>query len=563
LAERFITPYLFALNTCQRKGDWCFYPGQLSAPPASSKIHQYCDLYHCQPHLLDTTHDYPADEYTLYQSFNNSALAKEYMTFHWDNFITKADVQALQKAGITHIRVPVPHYMMGDIHPGEPWIDGQWLYFVRFCGWARQYDIQVWIDLHTAPGSQNGFDNSGQLLPQPTCERWSSSDTNIERTIRAIQDISQAVMDDNLRDVVTGFGILNEPYMDCDMPTVKKFNNDALSTVRKIMGEDTAVYMADSFNATKWNDGWWTDPDIYSNTYLDSHYYHVFADHERELSPKQHIAYTCAKLSRETASCCYEDAPKNKLVSTGISRIIGEWSAAFDSLPVAVLSDIMGNISKKGEAPMMDRQLSKQRQNFLEQLVKAQMVIYENAHTGVSSGWFFWTVKMEGGAFAEWDYLRGVTEGWIPELPPPHVASEAMFGDCQEIVKDTTNDMSIVQEYPNPENSDTWAGPPIDDDYVLSVSGEKPRDQNKPIPTDQPASKPESKSDTETKESGKEPTSPPGKKAKTTSGWHWFRWFSTILICYGIWHVFLKDEYGFGRSRNEYTPLSSATQLNI
>jgi hypothetical protein len=250
-------------------------------------------------------------------------------------------------------------------------------------------------------------------------------------------------------------------------------------------------------------------------------------------------------------------------VSTGISRIIGEWSAAFDSLPVAVLSDIMGNISKKGEAPMMDRQLSKQRQNFLEQLVKAQMVIYENAHTGVSSGWFFWTVKMEGGAFAEWDYLRGVTEGWIPELPPPHVASEAMFGDCQEIVKDTTNDMSIVQEYPNPESSDTWAGPPIDDDYVLSVSGEKPRDQNKPIPTDQPASKPESKSDTETKESGKEPTWPPGKKTKTTSGWHWFRWFSTILICYGIWHVFLKDEYGFGRSRNEYTPLSSATQLNI
>ncbi|KAL3907665.1 MAG: hypothetical protein SGILL_008778 [Bacillariaceae sp.] len=363
LAERFISPYLFAVNTCTLKGDWCFYPGQLGAPHISSKSHKYCDLYHCQPHLLETAHgglDYPTDEYTLFQSFENSALAKEYMTFHWENFITKVDVQTLKKAGVTHIRVPVPHYMMGgdNIRDGEPWIDGQYLFFCRFVGWARYYDIQVWVDLHTAPGSQNGFANSGRLLPNPTCEHWSSSDTNIERTMRAIEDIAHAIVDDNLRDTVTGFGILNEPYMNCDISKVKKFNNDALSAVRKIMGEDTSVYMSDSFNASQWNDGWWTDPDIYNNTYLDSHYYHVFASHERELSPKQHVAYTCAKLSRETASCCYEDAPQNSKVSQGISRLVGKWSAAYDALPVAVLNDIMSNISKNGEAPFMDRHLS-------------------------------------------------------------------------------------------------------------------------------------------------------------------------------------------------------------
>ncbi|KAL3912866.1 MAG: hypothetical protein SGILL_006721 [Bacillariaceae sp.] len=333
------------------------------------------------------------------------------------------------------------------------------------------------------------------------------------------------------------------------------------------MGQDTAVYMADSFNATKWNDGWWTDPDSYNNTFFFCFYYHVFADHERELSPKQHIAYTCAKLSRETAGCCYENPPKNTKVSPGISRIVGEWSAAFDALPVSVLADIMSNISANKEAPMMDRQLSKERQAFLEQLVKAQMVIYENAHTGVSSGWFYWTLKMEGGAFAEWDFLRGVTEGWIPKLAPPHESSEAAFGDCQEIVKETTDDTSIVHQYPaDPDTSNTWPGPPIDDDYVLSVSAEKPPSKSKPKSAPSQAPKPDTKSQTQTDddEVDVKPTPAPTKAAKKTSGgWHWFRWLATIFICYGIWRVFLKDEYGFGRSRTEYTPLSSATQLNI
>ena len=39
------------------------------------------------------------------------------------------------------------------------------------------------------------------------------------------------------------------------------------------MGEDTAVYIGDRFNATEWNDGFWTEKE-YKGTILDSHYYH-------------------------------------------------------------------------------------------------------------------------------------------------------------------------------------------------------------------------------------------------------------------------------------------------
>ncbi len=54
---------------------------------------------------------------------------------------------------------------------------------------------------------------------------------------------------------------------------LRDFNDKAFETVRNIMGHDTHVFMGDMFNATTWNDGWWTDAE-HTNTYLDSHYYH-------------------------------------------------------------------------------------------------------------------------------------------------------------------------------------------------------------------------------------------------------------------------------------------------
>ena len=271
----------------------------------------YCDQFQCQPHLIeaaDGRQDYPTDEWTLLSSFASKETAREYMTIHWDNFITKDDIKTLANVGVTHIRVPVPHYMFptttSDDEGGvdvnnddeeeepEPWLDGQWLYFLRLCNWAREYDIEVWLDLHTAPGSQNGFDNSGQLLSDaPTCRHWDdTSKNNINRTLIAIDNIASAVMDDSIRDVVTGFGILNEPWSDCDRTVLERFTNDAFERVRNIMGDDTHVFISDNFNSTTWDNGWWTEKEKYKNTYLDSHYYQVFGETERRMTPKQHIA---------------------------------------------------------------------------------------------------------------------------------------------------------------------------------------------------------------------------------------------------------------------------------
>jgi hypothetical protein len=208
----------------------------------------------------------------------------------------------------------------------------------------------------------------------------------------------------------------------------------------------------------------------------------VFAEQPRALSPKQHIAYVCSKNARDTESCCYNDYENdsdkrvpgkfNHQPSQGISRVIGEWSAAFDILPAEKLWTVMQGIRTNGQALEMERVIPKERQEFLKHFVQAQMVTYEAASKGVSRGWFYWTLKMEGGAFAEWDFLRGVKEGWIPTLPSPSKSSEDLYGTCRDIADRTTDDMSIIHEFPIakdvlPENNN-WQAVSIDDDYVVS-----------------------------------------------------------------------------------------------
>jgi glucan 1,3-beta-glucosidase len=38
-------------------------------------------------------------------------------------------------------------------------------YFLKAIEWARKYGIRINLDLHTAPGSHNGYNHSGMLGP--------------------------------------------------------------------------------------------------------------------------------------------------------------------------------------------------------------------------------------------------------------------------------------------------------------------------------------------------------------------------------------------------------------
>jgi glucan 1,3-beta-glucosidase len=169
--ERYIVPYQFAVTDCHLRGDFCWYPGAASAPPETDPNYRPCDANKCRPAkiagALGGRPDYPVDEATLAQIFlrandNSTTAAERWFNYHFDNFIGREDLAALRRAGVTHVRVPLPHWILGtaaeDDEERDKWIVGdRWRYFVRACRWAREIGLQVWPDIHTAPGSQNGF----------------------------------------------------------------------------------------------------------------------------------------------------------------------------------------------------------------------------------------------------------------------------------------------------------------------------------------------------------------------------------------------------------------------
>jgi aryl-phospho-beta-D-glucosidase BglC (GH1 family) len=57
---------------------------------------------------------------------------------------------------LNHVRVPIG-YWAWDIEDGEPYIQGQLPYLRNAVDWASKYGLKVLIDLHGAPGSQNGY----------------------------------------------------------------------------------------------------------------------------------------------------------------------------------------------------------------------------------------------------------------------------------------------------------------------------------------------------------------------------------------------------------------------
>jgi len=154
--ERYITPYQFAVTDCHLKGDFCWYPGQVNAPPKHSPEYQECDTKKCQPIRLTNCYgelDYPLDEFHLSQTFDNKTAAEKWLNYHFENFIQREDLVRIKKAGLTHVRIPLPHWILGNLSDDEPYVAGdRWKYFVRVCNWCRELGLQVWPNIHTAPG---------------------------------------------------------------------------------------------------------------------------------------------------------------------------------------------------------------------------------------------------------------------------------------------------------------------------------------------------------------------------------------------------------------------------
>jgi len=360
------------------------------------------------PSLFDNTgNDDIVDEWTFCE-LQDTDTATSALQNHWNTWITEQDLADIAAAGLNHVRLPVGYWAF-EVGPGEPYIQGQLPYLNDAITWAGNQGLKVIVDLHGAPGSQNGFDNSGHRISYP---EWQSNSTNVQRTDAIIKTI--ASMFAGIPQVVSIIAPLNEPagYDGSSvLDVVTQYYYDSYGNIRYPYGtsqeSNTVVLLHDAFQPLSYWSGYQTPPQ-WQGVAMDTHIYQMFSQSEVEYSNTQHISAACQMSS--------------SLSGFDLWLIVGEWTPAatdcatylngrgigarYDgtypgSTYVGSCSGLTGSAST----------FSDDYKTFLRQYWEAQVITYSQS----AQGWVQWTWKAENAD--EWSYQAGLANGWIPQNP--------------------------------------------------------------------------------------------------------------------------------------------------
>ena len=142
--------------------------------------------------------------------------AKKFLEKHWDTWVTRQDLEDLKNAGITHVRIPIGYWILGEefLLPGETYLPGAWPYLLRTLGWCKELGLKAIVDLHGAPGVQNGHDNGGYEGGNESIE-WGKPE-NQKRTTDVLVYLAKNLTTVNAtadyEGSVGGLCLLNEPW---------------------------------------------------------------------------------------------------------------------------------------------------------------------------------------------------------------------------------------------------------------------------------------------------------------------------------------------------------------
>ncbi|KAK4987344.1 glucan exo-1,3-beta-glucosidase [Elasticomyces elasticus] len=339
------------------------------------------------------------DEYTLGQKLGHDA-AYNVLKPHWDNWVGLGDFQKIANAGFNLVRIPIGFWAYNTY--GTPYVQGAAPYLDSAIDWARQTGLKVIIDLHGAPGSQNGFDNSGQRLPAPL---WESGDT-VAQTLAVLQTIANKYGASSYDDVVAGIELLNEPLAaKLDDAKLKQFYRDGFGNVRS-QSQSRTVILQDAFMSPSSYNGFLTPSDNNAqNVAVDHHEYQVFNNDLVAMQPWQHRQLVCNN------AYSYSGADK--------WTFVGEWTAAMTDCAAALNgygigarydgtypgSKYVGSCASINFIDTWSQTLKDDTRGYIE----AQLEVYERN----TRGWIFWNFKTE--ASAEWDLFRLLDAGVFPQ----------------------------------------------------------------------------------------------------------------------------------------------------
>ena len=319
------------------------------------------------------------------------AELKARLKAHRDTYITKRDFEYIKERGMNVVRIPVPHFIFGDdpeyCKPYVPCIE----YLDLAFEWAKETGLEILIDLHTAPESQNGFDNGGIC---GVCKCF-QSEARINRLLVVLEKLAARY---GSSPQLWGIEVINEPISEqmwestrskypphdpkraegsdfVPLSVLKKFYKDAYHVIRRHMDESKAVVMHDAFRFEAWY-GFMQEPE-YKNVILDAHWYLGMGSADG----CDEVEYI-RKIFREHVE-------KLESMKTTMPVVIGEWCLSHTPS------------TNKERTPV-------QKDLFYRLLADAQLSAWENC-----MGYFWWSYKLINGPEG-WDFRNAVENGWMP-----------------------------------------------------------------------------------------------------------------------------------------------------
>ncbi|KAK7207203.1 Xog1 Exo-1,3-beta-glucanase [Myxozyma melibiosi] len=342
----------------------------------------------------------PVDEYHFCQTLGKDAAYSQ-LSQHWASWITQDDFTQIAAAGLNHVRIPIGYWAF-TLLDSDPYVQGQVQYLEQGLQWAREAGLKVWIDIHGMPGSQNGFDNSGQR----DVLTWTSDVSNYQLSQQIVANVIKTYSASEWNDVVVAIQPVNEPLASngvIDINMVKDYYGYSYEQLRTESGSDIVLAIHDGFmGTTYWND-FMTYPDFY-NVILDHHAYQVFSAGELSRSIDDHISSACGEGTN--------------IQGTTLWTVTGEWSAALTDCAKWLNgygrgaryegqydgSPYYGSCTGKSDITTWSDDDKANTRKYIE----AQMDAYEQG-----LGWIFWCWKTEGAL--EWDFQALIANGLVPQ----------------------------------------------------------------------------------------------------------------------------------------------------
>jgi len=320
------------------------------------------------------------------------ATAPERLRRHWNSFVTREDFAWIAERGLNAVRIPVGHWIFGPDYPyhpsygkaRHPFVTGGIEVLDRAMDWAAEFGLKVMLDLHAAPGCQNGFDNGGI---KDVCE-WHTRAEYREHALAVLERLAGRY---RAAPALAAIEVLNEPRWDIPTDYLKAYNLAAYERIRRhCPAEKVAVVFHDGFRSYREYLGFMQAPE-FRNVVFDLHRYQCFDRADIDSDIYAHLHKAAGDWRGEA------DAINAEL---GLPAICGEWSLGLDLKVVSLWAEGPYNHALEH---MDDFQQHVANRGY----AAAQLLSFEKY-----LGWFFWSYKTE--TTPAWSFRDCVARGWLP-----------------------------------------------------------------------------------------------------------------------------------------------------